>query len=374
MTTKKHPRYVFYLAVLPVYRDACIRVLLERHGDEIQLYAGNAHLDATVRTGVTESYFHPIKNIPLLGNRVLLQWGGLRSAVGADVCVIDLNPRSLTAWTIAFARRVLGRRTLAWGHLHPRAGADSRTAPLRRLLREVTDGTILYGFDSVVLAKDEVPSKPVWVAPNSLYPESEIIAAPSSDRRRIIYVGRLEAAKNVQILVEGFARSGLRDSGYTLDIVGFGSLLSALKQQVEEFGVTDAVNIHGRIDSAAELATIYQEAAFSVSPGYVGLSVTQSLGFGVPMLYSEAATHSPEIELVRFNAMMAFAPETAEGLGGAMARYAKQISENSLDRNLLSSRIRTFYSAESMASGLWDALRDVDMQLGSDGWPVEELA
>ncbi|NKS79399.1 glycosyltransferase [Rhodococcus hoagii] len=148
--------------------------------------------------------------------------------------------------------------------------------------------------------------------PNSLYSESDILASQSHDRRRIVYVGRLEAAKNVQILVEGFARSKLRYEGYTLDIVGFGSLEADLRRQAEDLEVTDFVNtIHGRIDCVDELAKIYSDAAFSVSPGYVGLSVTQSLGFGVPMLYAETATHSPEIELARFGAMKAFAPNTA---------------------------------------------------------------
>ncbi|NKS79395.1 glycosyltransferase [Rhodococcus hoagii] len=374
MTTEKREGYVFFLAVLPVYREACIRTLLERHGDEIQLYAGDAQLDATVRTGISEGYFRPVRNIPLLGNRLLLQCGGLRSALRSDVCVIDLNPRSLSAWVIALMRKAGGRRTLAWGHLHPRSGASSRTAPLRRLLRKITAGTILYGYDSVAFARRELPGKPVWVAPNSLYSESDILASQSHDRRRIVYVGRLEAAKNVQILVEGFARSKLRYEGYTLDIVGFGSLEADLRRQAEDLEVTDFVNIHGRIDCVDELAKIYSDAAFSVSPGYVGLSVTQSLGFGVPMLYAETATHSPEIELARFGAMKAFAPNTATGLGDAMALYAREIRENLIDRHELAARVRAFYSAEAMAAGLWSALCDVEIPLAEDGWPIEEHA
>ena len=47
------------------------------------------------------------------------------------------------------------------------------------------------------------------------------------------------------------------------------------------------------------LKQLYFSSLFSISPGYIGLSVTQSFGFGVPMIVSKHENHSPEIEAVK---------------------------------------------------------------------------
>ena len=60
------------------------------------------------------------------------------------------------------------------------------------------------------------------------------------------------------------------------------------------------IKILGHISNFNVLEDLYSEALFSVSPGYVGLSITQSFGFGVPMLISKNEPHSPEIEAAIF--------------------------------------------------------------------------
>ncbi|WP_259465770.1 glycosyltransferase [Rhodococcus opacus] len=260
------------------------------------------------------------------------------------------------------------RRTLAWGHLYPRAGAESRSAPVRVLLRRLTAGTILYGYDSVVPARQDLPRKPLWVAPNSLYPKGTL-RAQDGKRKRILYVGRLESMKNVQILVQAFIQSKLWSDGMSLDIVGFGSLEGNIRKDVESSGIRDHINVHGRIDDVESLADLYSESLFSVSPGYVGLSLTQSLGFGVPMLYAKNEPHAPEIELVRFAGTRDFSPSTVDALSEAMVSFAEDLRRSPTNRDSLAQQIQQHYSAESMADGLLRALRGEPMDLGLDGWP-----
>lgn len=45
-----------------------------------------------------------------------------------------------------------------------------------------------------------------------------------------------------------------------------------------------------------DIYDVYANALVSVSPGYVGLSLTQSLSFGVPMLIAIDEAHVPEID------------------------------------------------------------------------------
>ncbi|TWH37954.1 glycosyltransferase involved in cell wall biosynthesis [Rhodococcus rhodochrous J38] len=363
-------KYLLYLAVVPVYRDACIRHLLEEHGGEVEILAGDRHLDPTVTTGLPEELVGRVKNIALLKRRALLQVGGWRKAIQAEVCVVDLNPRSVTSWTICAIRRLLRRRTLAWGHLHPRAGAQARTAPLRVSLRRLTNGTILYGYDSVVPAQEELPGQPVWVAPNSLYARARLKFDTSKNRRSLLYVGRLEPSKRVELLVDAFAQSDLRSRGYKLDIVGSGSMLGTMQEQVERHDLGDSVRFHGRIDDVNILQGIYSETLISISPGYVGLSLTQSLGFGVPVLYAEDAPHAPEIELKRFGGTRSYLPTTAPALATAMCQWVEELESEPIDGAALAQEIGTYYSAEAMADGLWAALEGKSLEVGPDGWPI----
>ena len=56
------------------------------------------------------------------------------------------------------------------------------------------------------------------------------------------------------------------------------------------------IEFKGHISDHDSLRALYGSAIASVSPGYVGLSLTQSLSFGVPMIISRNEPHAPEIE------------------------------------------------------------------------------
>lgn len=73
----------------------------------------------------------------------------------------------------------------------------------------------------------------------------------SRDGLRILCVTRLEWVKNLDTLLEGFARFRKRDDGRaTLDIVGSGPLLPLLQKLAAELGVVDAVRFHGFLPDA----------------------------------------------------------------------------------------------------------------------------
>ena len=73
----------------------------------------------------------------------------------------------------------------------------------------------------------------------------------SRDGLRVLCVTRLEWVKNLDTLLEGFARFRKRDDGRaTLDIVGTGSVLPLLRTLSAELGVVDAVRFHGFLPDA----------------------------------------------------------------------------------------------------------------------------
>src|ERR1019366_2566983 len=73
-----------------------------------------------------------------------------------------------------------------------------------------------------------------------------------------------------------------------------------------------------------ELRTHYERALFTVSPGFVGLSLVQSISFGVPMLIARDESHAPEIEAAEegVNAVL-FPSDDPDALADAMVAVAR---------------------------------------------------
>jgi glycosyltransferase involved in cell wall biosynthesis len=348
-------RYVAYLAVLPSYRQACIDVLTEDLGAELQLYACPAHLDPTVTTGISTTQYTQT-SIRRIAGQFFIQSGHWSDVIRAQTAIFDLNPRSLSAWILLFARRMLGRRSLVWGHLHPRAGTGSRSAGLRRMMRRIASGTITYTYTQTRQARVELPGQPVWVAPNALYHRADLADSTSrEDRNTILYVGRLEPAKKVSVLVAAFAEHAARTPGTRLAIVGRGSDELTLRTMIDQLGLEDRVELLGSISDVSSLRALYQVAFASASPGFAGLGLTQSLGFGIPQIVSQDETHSPEIELASEEAVIWFTTDDPNSLARQIdVAYARR---SHLPLTKAARRIRETYSAEAMAGGLSAAIQ-----------------
>lgn len=346
-----------------------MREVRKRLGSSVTFYAGAHQLDPSVKTSIDASLYTPT-GTRLIARRFLLQTGHIAVTLRADTAILDLNPRNLTVWPLLVIRRVLRRRTLLWGHLHPRAGASSKTAILRRTMRRLANGTILYGYDSVLQARLEVSNSPVWVAPNSLHPARDLGASRRDRHPRILCVGRLVASKKVDLLVRAFAASELHSSGIILTVVGEGAELQRLQLLSQELDVGGQVEFVGQVSEPSALIELYADALCSVSAGYVGLSLTQSLGFGVPMLVSRDELHSPEIELERFGGVTYFQSDSVISLADALRAVERTVDQR--NRQELGAAIKRTYSAESMAEGLIRALENRAQDLGEDGWPLSQ--
>lgn len=367
---KKNPRYVQYLAVLPFYRSDCMAVLTDRLGESLATFCGDRQLDTTIRTGIPSDLYIPVRNVSLAG-RILVQIGGWRQVLAAEVAILDLNPRSLSSWALTMGRRILQRRTLLWGHLDPRSGKNGSTVWLRERMRALADGTVLYGYDSVRRARSLNPSLPVWVAPNSLYRAGAMNAALSTTRSaRAIYVGRLVRSKKVDLAVMALANPLASQVGLSLDIVGDGADEERLRALARKLGVLDRIVFHGSVTDSLTLHSLYSEAFCAVSPGYAGLSVTQSAGFGVPILVARDEPHAPEIELTHYDVVRFFESDDPNDMAKTLLNEFEH--QERRDRGSIAARVRRAYSAEAMADGLVRALLDERQDLREDGWPDEK--
>ncbi len=362
------PRFVLYTAVLPAYRRICLELIDEQLGPTWGAFAGDQHLDRTVRTDIPRRLYTPLVNHHWCGRRLLFQSGHWREAVAASTAILDLNPRSLTAWCLLLARRVLRRRTLLWGHLDPRKGPGAPTARLRAAMRDLADGCIVYTYDSARRLPKAGATARIWVAPNSLYARDCLNVSGEKERHLILYAGRLEPAKKPMLLLKGFAAIASAKPDWDLVFVGDGSLRRELESTATNMGLEGRVQFLGEIYDLEVLTAIYAEARCSVSPGFVGLTLTQSLGFGVPMVIADDEPHAPEIELARSNAAIFFRHDSVTSLAAAL--QSPELDLTLPERRDLVEQVKSAYSAEAMAQGLIDAFRGVPQKTTlEDGVP-----
>lgn len=141
--------------------------------------------------------------------------------------------------------------------------------------REARDSFINLGLD---------PSNQ-YVA-NNTFDVGEIQRSFDCDNKfRILFVGSFDERKNNVTLIKSFHNVLPRlPENITLTFVGDGEQRELLDCLVEELSLSNRVEFVGRINDNLKLRECYSQAIFSVSYGQAGLSVLQSMGFGVPFM------------------------------------------------------------------------------------------
>jgi glycosyltransferase involved in cell wall biosynthesis len=353
-----HVRVSLVQSALPSYRAAFLSELMRRV-PETEVYVGTALFDATVRTaGSLPVPTTNVRNVFLGGRRLLWQRGVFATGVRADVAMLELNPRILSVWATLLVRRILGRPTILWGHAWPRRGAGTRTEPLRALLRRQADVLVAYTETQAKELRTLMPGHKIFAAPNAIYRVADMWAETVARPRSFIYVGRLVAEKNPALLVDAFARAASRLGDTRLVFVGAGPEEQALTARARAMGIAERMDIVGPVTDVGQLRSLYSHALASVSPGYVGLSLIQSLGFGVPMIVADVESHSPEIEAARESgAVTFFGADSVTELAEALVKFYEEEHEWIVRRDEITTWCRDRYSAERMADGFVEAIR-----------------
>ncbi|KGQ20242.1 putative Glycosyl transferase [Lysobacter dokdonensis DS-58] len=171
-----------------------------------------------------------------------------------------------------------------------------------------------------------------------------------------IYVGRLVASKKVDILLHAFRLFVAVHPESQLHIVGTGDQYAMLQGVVRDHSIP-GVTFHGHIAELNDLRAIYDTCVASVSPGYVGLSVTQSFSLGVPMIISRNEPHSPEIECVvdGVNASF-FETDAPASLCGEMESWYGRAGQHDDRAAAIAADCKNRYSVERMVAGFVEAV------------------
>ena len=189
---------------------------------------------------------------------------------------------------------------------------------LRDSLMRRADRLLMYGAEEIgrMIERGIDPGK-IVVAPNTIHVANHEDHSGAL-KRSLLFVGRLQERKRIDLIIESFARlQGRISDEIVLDIVGSGKLETALQRRAIDLGLSRKVVFHGRIDDHERLSTLFSDAYAYVSPGPVGLGVLHSFAYGVPVLTMRSGRHGPEFHNLRHahNAMIC---ESVENLDEAM--------------------------------------------------------
>jgi glycosyltransferase involved in cell wall biosynthesis len=327
--------------------------------DEIIFLVGDEHFGIGVTTTVDSPLIRRSgQNRFFVGRRLAWQPGVVRRTIRTDTAVVELNPRLLSTWLVLIVRSLLRRRTLAWGHAWPRAGQHARSDRLRRLLRNLSDGLIVYiDKDREALLAGGY-KKPIYVAPNAIARSTQQRAiTPTSERSSVLWIGRLVTAKKPRLAIDAF-RLAIPELGESANllIVGDGPERDECIASARDLVNGGRVQFLGEILDEDALAELFGSALTCVASGYVGLNATQSIGYGCPILYPSDEPHAPEIAALNESNSLSFPRDDPAALARAMIEMKD--AQDRFDREGISQRTRQSYSVERMASNFLRAVRN----------------
>lgn len=162
----------------------------------------------------------------------------------------------------------------------------------RRKLRDCTYRFIDRIQVQTVSARDYFGDKlkgKIHVIPNAnrITPEQRHRAMTRQRENRIVYVGRLEDFKGVDVLIDAFCKVMGNHKDYRLDIYGDGRDRECLQQKVKSLGMAESVIFHGRVQ---DVPSNIGSARLLVLPSYIeGMPnvLIEAVGLGLPVVATD---------------------------------------------------------------------------------------
>lgn len=110
------------------------------------------------------------------------------------------------------------------------------------------------------------------------------------NRRTILFIGTIYLEKGLQFLLDSYKRAYDADPNViSLTIVGGGTQFEVIKKWIYENGLTRKITMTGPVYEAEKKAELFIQSLACISPLQAGLSVLESMGYGVPFITSENA-------------------------------------------------------------------------------------
>jgi glycosyltransferase involved in cell wall biosynthesis len=275
--------------VLPGYRAPFFDLLASACDGGMSLFTGLPRPGEGITTSaqLKTARYQLGRNIHMFGGALYLcyQYGLMDWLEGwdPDALIVEANPRYLSTTSAVRWMHRRNRPVIGWGLGAPPVDGFRK----RRRLSFVSqfDALIAYsqrGADEY--AALGFPRGKIFVAYNSVSapPSSIPERRPATvDRFTILFVGRLQARKRIDMLLRACARLG---SNPRLVIVGDGPERQSIESLAREI-YPSAEFVGAR--HGDELKSYFMEADLFVLPGTGGLAVQEAMSYGLPVIVAQ---------------------------------------------------------------------------------------
>ena len=297
MTRPGIPRIGILQRVLPAYRAALFDLLADAYGGNVSVFAGQGRKAEMIVPSIPQrAQYYPARNHHFFNGSFYVCWqSGLLDWLqnwDPDVLIVEANPRYLRTPEALRWMRSRNRKVIGWGLGAPVITHDVlgiRYGLRTRFVRQF-DAIITYSTQGAreyqSLAVD--PSH-IFIAPNAATsrPSEPIPERPDAYRGGkpvVVFVGRLQERKRVDVLIEACAALPV-EAQPLLWVIGDGPDRSALEQLAQDLYPLASFYgaLHGK-DLGQRLAM----ADLFVLPGTGGLAVQEAMSYGLPVIVGEA--------------------------------------------------------------------------------------
>ena len=312
--------------VLPIYRAPFFDALGQACEGGLGIFTGLPRPGEMIKTTTDLEHadvYHG-KNLHLFGGKFYLcaQIGLMDWLVdwNPDVLIVEANPRYLKTTAAIRWMQQRDRPVIGWGLGAP--PVDGLLADIRRQRRK----DFINNFDALITYSQSgaaeykalgFPEDRLFVAVNAVTPAPQhpIPQRPDPetiDKPRILFVGRLQARKNIDNLLRACAQLPEHQQPKVV-IVGDGPAREEWESLAED--IYPDAHFTGALYGEALVAE-FRRADLFVLPGTGGLAIQQAMSYGLPVVAAEA--DGTQADLVRPENGWQVAPDDIPALRAAL--------------------------------------------------------
>jgi glycosyltransferase involved in cell wall biosynthesis len=278
--------------VLPAYRVPLFDALAQVCPEGLGVFAGQPRPSEMIDSSTELQYarLFPAKNIHLPFS---LCWqGGLLDWLEnwqPQVLIVEANPRYLRTAAVVKWMHARGRKVIGWGLGAPGSQFGPRALSRRRFLGQF-DSLLTYSKKGAAeYGSTGFPAAMIFVAPNAAAPRPvnpPPVRSPAfaQERPTVLFVGRLQARKRVDLLLQACAALPAERQP-ALWIVGDGPVRVRLETLARQ--IYPKAQFYGARQGNT-LDPLFDAADLFVLPGTGGLALQQAMSHALPVMAAEA--------------------------------------------------------------------------------------
>ena len=198
-----------------------------------------------------------------------------------------------------------------------------------------------------------IPKEKMFVARNTVAVEP--IEEPI-EKDSIIVIGTLYRAKGLQLLLDSYLELKNEVQLPELNIIGKGPDYDAIKQWIDDNKIGDIIKLRGAIYDIKEKARYFARSLACISPKQAGLTVLESMGYGVPFVSSKNAITGGELQNVHNGIDGVVMDDVSQ-----LTDVVREIAHNKEKYIEMGKMAQKYYNEnctpQHMADGLWAAVQ-----------------